>query len=177
MQQFHRDTSILATSVSRKHKRIIPGKFLQLHLAKDELLNVLSEHVESNPGPAKENNSAGTKEICTGCGKVIRKNQDGVRCMGQRARAFHMNCSGMSVKDLCRYRSSTQAWYCIMCSLPPLSDSLLEYSSEDENHGRSDVEAENEIWADFDKITESHRSNFNGIGGFKLHDMVTFRPI
>lgn len=63
-----------------------------------------------------------------------------------------------------------------MCSLPPLSDSLLEDSNEDENHGRSDVEAENEIWADFDKITESHRSNFkighinaNGIGGFKLH--------
>lgn len=65
-----------------------------------------------------------------------------------------------------------------MCSLPPLSDSLLEDSSEDENHGRSDVEDENEIWTDFDKITESYCSNFkfghinaNGIGGFKLHDI------
>ena len=133
----------------------------------------LSGDVESNPGPVEGSNSAGTKEICTSCGRILRKNQDGVRCMGHCARTFHARCSGMSAKDLCKYPSSTQNWYCIQCSLPQLSDSLLDDSSVDGNHHRSNVEAENEIWVDFDKTTESHRSNFkirhinaNGIGGF-----------
>lgn len=70
----------------------------------------LSGNVEINP-------SSNTEVICDGCSKALRKNQDGLRCMGDCARISSAKFAGMLAKDLQEYQSFANAWYWITCCL------------------------------------------------------------
>ena len=60
------------------------------------LLLRLSGDVETNPGPAM--NGKSTKPQCCSCKKTLKKNQNGVRCLGCSS-TFYIKCSAMSRKS------------------------------------------------------------------------------
>ena len=140
-----------------------------------ELLK-LSGDIASNPGPALRSSNTGSP--CAGCEKTLRKNQNGVRCSGCN-NTYHMKCSGMISKELRSYSiAKAPTWYCIRCSLPPLSDSFFESVTLGENQNKILSEPLDETWTDYDQISRKHRSNLklghinaNSIGGFKLHEI------
>ena len=140
-----------------------------------ELLK-LSGDIASNPGPAIRSSNAGSP--CAGCEKALRKNQNGGRCSGCN-NTYHMKCSGMISKELRSYSiAKAPTWYCIRCSLPPLSDSFFENVTLGENQDKILSEPLDETWTEYDQISRKHRSNLklghinaNSIGGFKLHEI------
>ncbi|XP_068697070.1 uncharacterized protein [Montipora foliosa] len=85
----------------------------------------LSGDVETNPGPAMNDKS--TKPQCCSCSKTLKKNQNGVRCLGCSS-TFHIKCSAMSRKELINYRRHGSPWYCFFCCMPQFTDSFFEDS-------------------------------------------------
>ena len=114
-----------------------------------ELLK-LSGDIPSNPGPVK--GSSYTRSLCAECGKALKKNQNGVPCSGC-IDTYHRKCTGMSLRELRSY-SMTQfrTWYCMRCSLPPLSDSFFENSTLEEKQDEVESESVDETWSRFDQI-------------------------
>ena len=84
----------------------------------------LSGDVEANPGPAMKS----TKPQCCSCSMTLKKNQNGVRCLGCSS-TFHIKCSAMSRKELINYRRHGSPWYCFSCCMPQFTDSFFENSS------------------------------------------------
>ena len=85
----------------------------------------------------------------------------------------------MNFKELRSYSTAqSPTWYCLRCSLPPLSDSFFENSTLEENRDEVESESVDETWSDFDQIARNNVSNFklghinaNSIGGFKFHEI------
>ena len=84
----------------------------------------LSGDVEANPGPAMKS----TKPQCCSCSMTLKKNQNGVRCLGCSS-TFHIKCSAMSRKELINYRRHGSPWYCFSCCMPQFTDSFFKNSS------------------------------------------------
>ena len=121
-----------------------------------ELLK-LSGDIASNPGPAIRSSNTGS--LCAGCEKALRKNQNGVCCSGCN-NTYHRKCSGMISKELRSYSiAKAPTWYCIRCSLPPLSDSFFEDLTLEDNQDEIFSEPVDECWTDYDQIARKHRSN------------------
>ncbi|XP_068728844.1 uncharacterized protein [Montipora capricornis] len=85
----------------------------------------VSDDVETNPGPAMNDKS--TKPQCCSCSKTLKKNQNGVRCLGCSS-TFHIKCSAMSRKELINYRRHGSLWYCFFCCMPQFRDSFFKHS-------------------------------------------------
>ena len=119
--------------VNRYSNRRVAYYYNSMATTQIELLK-LSGDIASNPGPAIR--SSNTRSPCAGCEKALRKNQNGVRCSACN-NTYHMKCSGMISKELRSYSmAKSLTWYCIRCSLPPLSDSFFENVNLGENEDK-----------------------------------------
>ena len=151
----------------------------------------LSGDIHLNPGPPRR----GIKYPFGECQRSVRRNQDAILCY-QCDRWFHAKCTGMRKQNFKYYLDQYNLdWECSLCALPRLNDSFFDDNSQglqtptvNGRNGRDAGEdvneimlAENEIWADFDKIVKNYGSNFkiahinaNSVGGFKLHEIKTW---
>ena len=151
----------------------------------------LSGDIHLNPGPPRR----GIKYPCGECQRSVRRNQDAILCY-QCDSWFHAKCTGMSKQNFKYYLDQYNLdWECSLCAVPRLNDSFFDDNSQglqtptgNDRNGRDAGEdvneimlAENETWADFNKIVKNYGSNFkiahinaNSIGGFKLHEIKTW---
>ena len=125
----------------------------------------LSGDIHLNPGPPRR----GIKYPCGECQRSVRRNQDAILCH-QCNRWFHVKCTGMSKQTFTYYLDQYNLdWECSLCALPRLNDSFFDDNSQglqtptvNGRNGRDAGEdvneimlAENEVWADFDKVVKN----------------------
>jgi hypothetical protein len=82
-------------------------------------LLILSGDIALNPGPVKY--------PCGKCSKPVRKNQKGIQCEGTVCEQWHhIKCINLPVVEYERLSSTSESWYCKLCTLPNFSDSYFD---------------------------------------------------
>jgi len=79
-------------------------------------LLLLSGDIALNPGPVKY--------PCGKCCKPVRKNQKGIQCKGTVCEQWHhIKCINLPDLEYKRLSSTSESWYCKLCTLLNFSDS------------------------------------------------------
>jgi hypothetical protein len=67
------------------------------------------------------------KYPCGKCSKPVRKNQKGIQCEGTGCEQWHhIKCINLPVVEYERLSSTSESWYCKLCTLPNFSDSYFD---------------------------------------------------
>ncbi|KAM7283645.1 hypothetical protein ISCGN_000752 [Ixodes scapularis] len=78
---------------------------------------LLAGDIASNPGPPHPS--------CASCATRVRDNQAAVCCDSCEG-WFHRGCLHMSLSQYRKLGTSSDPWFCLVCSLPPFSDDLFD---------------------------------------------------
>ena len=191
-REIHCDLRVLRSRLHRGRRMFLRGRLpYDVDDARTFQLIRLSGDVHSNPGPPRR----GIKYPCGESQRSVRRNQGAILCY-KCDRWFHAKCTGMSKQTFKYYLDQYNLdWECSrqdFCTGPYfIMHTLLCFKKTiavNNRNGRDAGEdvneimlAENEAWADFDKIVKNYGSNFkiahinaNSVGGFKFYEIKTW---